>query len=142
MREDYFHKYVSAYEAELAAQRRAEEKKKNYVIHLKGRDLERMEKMDPEKELERLQIERMGQLYRQYEKYETELAKILATTEQLIEKGKGLYMCKNEKLVDADAPYIKNAFEIYSEEICEALIDDLLREQVNYLISIREVNPK
>lgn len=131
MREDYFQKFVLEHEAEMAAQREAEERKKNYVINLKGKALERMEKFDPEEELERLKMEKMGQLYRQYEKYETQMAKILATTDQLVEKGKGLYTCKNDKLVDALSGYIKNSFEVYSEEICENLIDDLLLEQVN-----------
>ena len=91
-------------------------------------------KEEGEKRLEQLEVMKMNQLRKQYELYQTLLQDVLSTNEKYLDIVSNKYICRNEKILDALEPIIVNTIAAYSEEICEALIDELITENVINLV--------
>jgi len=134
-REEYYKNFV------LAAQESAKKKKKkgqyndddDYEIAISGVNITKPLQTQSEVNLQNLQVEKMNQLDKQLNLYRDEFENLMTRTDEAKFKIGNAYICKNDKLIDTLTPHLMNCFNVYSEEIAEGILDEILYEQVEFL---------
>jgi len=91
-----------------------------------------------EANLQDLQIRKMNQLNKQVGLYKDKFETLMSKVEEVKFKVGNNYVCKNDKLLDSLAPHLLNCYTVYSDEISESLLDELLYDEVEFLNGLEE----
>ena len=86
--------------------------------------------------LQNMQVKKVNQLNKKLNIYKNQIENLMTQTEEAQHRVTNLYVCKNEKLLERLEPHLTNCFEVYADEIADALVDDLLDHEVNNIFII------